>query len=578
MLSWDENLSNEKLQGFKDSDAFMKKHTRLIEGSLSEFELERFLEVLDLYQENPQMLDSHLETMVSPVVQCLKANFTAEYFLEHQSLFRFLYRLCKTRGYKAIQRYFTHAVEDISPLISVIMDMGTENTGCWEIRYILLLWLSLVAMIPIDLERIENSNEFQKLAKKYKFKGGLRQIMIGIGTTFLSSPGVEFEAASLLCTRIISRIDSVNHTNGFVVTLLQTLQNSTDAFITRGALNCLCTIYKFADHATLQTITIILSPLLDSLQRPEIEQNMLLQKYYVKLCQRMGQSMLKGKKSTTNFNTADINQEILPDIIEDILGLLIENLAFKDTIVRWSAAKGIGRIVSRLQPSFSDQVISQILELMSEDVIFGEGGKVDLSICSDKTWHGTVSAFSELARHKLFVPKRLADIIPWMLRALFFEIDKGTYALGSNVRDAACYFFWSVARSYTAQELEPFANDIACALVAVSLLDREVGVRRAASAAFQENAGRHMNFPNRLEIIQLTDYFAVGTLITCYTDVLMQVCEFKHYRNVCLSKLRARITHWDKQIRELAAKALGLLATQYPAEVVEILDYAVKNH
>jgi len=49
---------------------------------------------------------------------------------------------------------------------------------------------------------------------------------------------------------------------------------------------------------------------------------------------------------------------------------------------------------------------------------------------------------------------------------------------------------WALARSQKAHDLKPFAIKLAQRLVAVSLFDREIQIRRAASAAFQENVGR----------------------------------------------------------------------------------------
>ena len=76
------------------------------------------------------------------------------------------------------------------------------------------------------------------------------------------------------------------------------------------------------------------------------------------------------------------------------------------------------------------------------------------------------------------------------IQALFFDVRKGTHSIGSNVRDAACYFFWAIARTHDVEMIKPYSTTLARSLVTLALFDREVHIRRAASAAFQENVGR----------------------------------------------------------------------------------------
>lgn len=57
------------------------------------------------------------------------------------------------------------------------------------------------------------------------------------------------------------------------------------------------------------------------------------------------------------------------------------------------------------------------------------------------------------------------------------------------------------------------------ALIVVAVFDREVNVRRAASAAFQENVGRQGSFPHGIEILTTCDFFAVGNRTTSYLEL-----------------------------------------------------------
>lgn len=70
-------------------------------------------------------------------------------------------------------------------------------------------------------------------------------------------------------------------------------------------------------------------------------------------------------------------------------------------------------------------------------------------------------------------------------KALLFEQSLSGMSVCVNVRDAACYICWAFSRAYEAQVLRLCLGPIAYNLVSVALFDREVNIRRAASAAFQ---------------------------------------------------------------------------------------------
>ena len=47
--------------------------------------------------------------------------------------------------------------------------------------------------------------------------------------------------------------------------------------------------------------------------------------------------------------------------LEDVLDKIISSLSDSDTVVRWSAAKGVGRISMRLPKSYANEVVGAVL-------------------------------------------------------------------------------------------------------------------------------------------------------------------------------------------------------------------------
>lgn len=52
----------------------------------------------------------------------------------------------------------------------------------------------------------------------------------------------------------------------------------------------------------------------------------------------------------------DVSEEV-----EEVLEMLLSGLRDCDSIVRWSAAKGVGRVTSRLPRSLADDVVQSLL-------------------------------------------------------------------------------------------------------------------------------------------------------------------------------------------------------------------------
>lgn len=126
------------------------------------------------------------------------------------------------------------------------------------------------------------------------------------------------------------------------------------------------------------------------------------------------------------------------------------------------------------------------------------------------------------------------------------------------MRDAACYVVWALARAHDRDAIRPHALSLARKLVAVATLDRDVSIRRAASAAFQECVGRLDLFPHGIDVIRMTDFYAVSVRRNAFQDCAVQVAGFDGYREYLLDHLCSlKVVYWDAAIRNLAAKAIA---------------------
>lgn len=169
------------------------------------------------------------------------------------------------------------------------------------------------------------------------------------------------------------------------------------------------------------------------------------------------------------------NIETVSKMLETFLSLL----KHETDHVRTTSSKSLGRVCARLPKQQTDFVIQHIL-------------KQNLSETETaSSWHGGCLALAEMSGRGCLLPEHLASVVPIICDALLYDKQCNGNVTEANVRDAACYIAWSFARAYGIDVLSKHADLLAQRLVCTALFDREVNVRRAASASFQENVGRH---------------------------------------------------------------------------------------
>ncbi|XP_068671771.1 tubulin-specific chaperone D-like isoform X2 [Montipora foliosa] len=549
---------------------------------------ERFIVILNKYQEQPHLLDPHLESLVQKLQHLVRDSSNPSKVI--RQAFKYLYLITKVRGPKYVVRLFAHEVADVEPVLGMLSLQNPQDHETWEARYVLLLWLSIVCMIPFDMARFDGLNK--EVASGLERRRPVVERILETAKAYLAVTDKSRDAAALVISKFVTRPDvKKERLAEYLDWSLVNMENANEetmkgVLLLTGILTTLALLFK---HGKREDLIPFAPIMLKQAGASKIcnTNNTLLRKLSIKLIQRLGLTFLRprvaswryqrGSRSLTDNlanpftkgknkrhhnaedSTMDTEEEYdIPEELEEVIEKLLTGLKDKDTVVRWSAAKGVGRITGRLPQELADQIVENVLELFS----FRE---------SDSSWHGGCLALAELGRRGLLLPHRLPEVVPAVIKALSYDELRGSHSVGSHVRDGACYVCWSFARAYDPKEIQPHVHEIASSLVTAALFDREVNCRRAASAAFQENVGRQGTFPHGIDILTLADYYAVGNRANTYLSVSVAIAQFAEYTRALIDNLcHVRLQHWDGNIRELASQALHNLTPTDP-------DYLAKT-
>lgn len=575
------------LRSFLDEDSQDVHNTAV--GNESSPKLARLSYILDLYQEQPFLLDQYLNNMVEPVVEALKReirslvkqdNIPEDRLARLHQLATLMYLYSKTRGIKSIVPFFPHTVQDL-PLALEFTEQKAQllsESGAWALRFVMTLWLSLICMIPFDLARFDQAGVAPDRLVAARLDA--------IGKQYLPFPGIERESAAMLLARLYMRTDMLTQVPRLVGWSVGRIQSgSANTFETIGLMQVMAIVTKAGGAGLVgpyidqfrELITAIESTSgSNNLLTSNLMRDSLVRKYRIKLIVRLSMCELPGKprkvylqnrrlviRSANQDVTDDTSDEYdapIPDSMEGVIEDLINGIQDQDTTVRYSAAKGIARVASHLPEAFSDEILDAVTALFSIHGVELADGTLDLPPTSEATWNGACLAYAELARRGLISQSKLQEAIKWICKALAFDVRKGAHSVGSGVRDSASYVLWALVRGQSVESLKPYLLEIALQLTTTSLFDREVHVRRAASAAYQEAVGRTGSIPHGIDVLRATDFYAVSIRRNAFLVASPQVVVFSEYQQPLLDYvIRVVLRHWDPKMRELGAQSLRVM-------------------
>lgn len=547
-----------------------------------EWNREKFKFILTKYQEQPHLLDPYIDEILNPMLEMIKDESVPDQ-TKHNA-FKYMFILMSVKTYKKIVTHLPHEVIDLLPVLRLLEKQNPTDLDTWETRYVLLIWLSIISKIPFPLSRLETSENVEK-SDTILFR------ILKICKCYCMTKDACPVAAVYLIANFLTRSDVKNpYLEEMIDWCLKCLEEDKDS---HGPLAVLASILK---HCAREDLKPHCQTLFEKITKLELSNNSgsLVRRYEMKVIQRIGFVLLRPTlaawryqrslqtigllttenetktsddlKSTEALSMMEPDDQDIPPIIEDIIEQLIQGLRDKIITIRWSAAKGIGRITSRLPVDLADEIVGFILNLFS--------GREQ-----DSAWHGGCLALAELGRRGLLLPRRLKDVIPFVSKALVFDEPRAYGSIGAIIRDAACYVCWAFARAFEPQVFQPYVEQISATLLIVTCFDREINCRRAASAAFQENVGRQGNFPHGIDIVTLADYFEVGVRSHAYLKISVFISQYEEYTVPMIEHLvDKKICHWDTAIRELTAKALSNLTSSDGHFMIEtVLPILIEN-
>lgn len=497
---------------------------------------------LSKYQEQPTLLSPHLSEMLTPITDrmlqisievALDSNRASSFQIleipQFHAICKVVQLCCRVRGYKHVMKLFPHEVSHLELCLILLRAQDSTDYDNWETRYVLLLWLCILCLIPFDICSMDSTlktfttTEYQPGCGDEK-SSTLVQEIVAISQGYLSDPGPVRDAACACLSSLLTRPDmettllaSFFSFGGGVIDSWVikgddvVAELTVNSFQVLGVLQTIAQVYKKGERSRLLSHA---SELLSQCVMISSQKNQVLtRKLTMKLIQRIGMTFLpprvaawryrRGKRSLVDnlslankISNSDITKgdrnEIIDSSIaggpemglrindekededfevsaelEDVLDRVLSSLSDKDTVVRWSAAKGVGRITMRLPKSYANDVVGAVIGLFADSE-------------ADSAWHGGCLALAELSRRGLLLPERLAEVIPIVQEAIQYDVLRGQHSVGSHVRDAACYVCWSFARAYSPDVMKPYVADLSAAMLITALFDREVNCRYRA--------------------------------------------------------------------------------------------------
>ncbi len=482
-----------------------------------------------------------------------------------------------------------------------------NGSWTWQERYVVLLWLAQLLLAPFDLasisaaaEEVEEEEANEEDASDDDKDGfvwpdhplpSITRRVLPIALRYLAVPGKERDAARALLVRLATRRDmqQLGVRQALVRWALGALRRTTpdepgrprQPYYYIGTLSFLAGLLSAAAGTSdmdgaLSAVFAAVHGIAEGDGGDEgdegnedsnpghkavvaiIRSSALARKMMIKALRAIAVRYIQ--LSATAGDASEV-AEVAGETIEATIGYLLGRLADNDTPVRFAASKALSVITLRLDPDMAAQVIDAVLDGLQRNVLYApathpsDPPMPSLSAVDPLEWHGLMLTLAHLLYRRAPPLPDLPAIVRALRQGLAFERRSvsGT-ATGTNVRDAACFGVWALARRYTTQELLSLPREsgedsggllqtLATHLVVAAALDPAGNIRRGSAAALQELIGRHPDTVRAgIPLVQAVDYHAVALRARAVSDVAQHAAVLAP--SVYGAALRAALLGW----------------------------------
>ena len=540
-----------------------------------------------------------------------------------RAICKILYTFCKIRGSKVVCRFLSNEPKFVAPLLEAFErgikasprpkdgTHGVVHAFVWEEKFIMLTWLCHLMLAPFDLSTIASSVSegdsltIQNLAHLALPPDlpGITIRLVGVAIAHMHAAGKERDAAIAMLVRLVLRPDmrKLGLHEALVRYSIHQLQSDIAAdmavltYKSIGLLSFLARLIKSADAADVAPYLLYIFSSIRKLNVLHSEKSSALaRKSIIKMYTAISVASLQLDQMD-DYQGINISESVLEEVIDD----LFSSLGDSETPVRQAASKALSLITTKLTPDMAADISEVIIEGLNENVLWdlvpelsvdgsvASGERVikrrNLAAVNPLKWHGLILTLSHLLFRRSLPNAQLPAILKCLILGLSFEQRSPSGAvLGSNVRDAACFGIWALARRYSSQELLALGaasamstrlriakvsviQALALELVVTATIDPSGNIRRGASAALQELIGRHPDtVQDGIGLVRVVDYHAVALRSRALIEVAIGAANLGEiYWQAILEEL----TTWrgigatDIESRRLAAEAIGILST-----------------